>query len=199
MKRSKLLFTLLCMLSLPFFMQAQVIRISGGANMIVTGDAKIVLHDGNILHGSIGTNATPMVFSGYSDKNSLMASKNLPGTTNILVDKSYGNTWESNDNVYIFLGKELALNKTTATSTQAYMQAWPNPVRDRFTLTVSSEKAVAGTILLQDENGRILERKRVYYNAGLNTIKWNLEKYSAGSYLLVFENAPGKYLKIVKQ
>ena len=197
MKHSKFSYIFLSMLCLPFMMQAQVIRISGGANMIVTGDAKIVLHDGNLVRGSLGTNATPMVFTGYSDKNALMSSKNVPGTDNILVDKSYGNAWASNDNVYIFLGKELSLNKTTPA--QAFMQAWPNPVRERFTLTVSSEKATTGTILLQDENGRIIERKRVYYNAGLNTIQWNLEKLSAGSYLLVFENAPGKYLKIVKQ
>src|SRR5687767_13583807 len=111
MKRFKYLQVLLGMLCLPFVMHAQVVRISGGANMIVTGDAKVVLHDGNNIQGSVGTSAAPMVFTGFSDKNSLMASKNFPGTANILIDKSYGNTWASSDVTYIFLGQELSFKK----------------------------------------------------------------------------------------
>jgi hypothetical protein len=84
-------------------------------------------------------------------------------------------------------------------SIQTFMQAWPNPTTGGVTLTVSSDKPVAGTIVLQDDNGRVLERRRLNYTPGLNTIQWDLSRYSVGSYLLVFENAPGKHLKIVKQ
>ena len=115
----------------------------------------------------------------------------------MLVDKSYGNTWATNDNTYLFLGQELALKKPA--SIQTFMQVWPNPTTERFTLTVNSDKAAAGVISLQDASGQVLERRQVTYSAGLNTIQWKMDKYATGTYLLVFENAPGKYMKIVKQ
>lgn len=183
--------------SFPLLLHAQVIRITGGANMVVTGEAKIILQDGSFAnHGSIGAAARSTVFTGYTDKAGL-AAKKLPVAGNIMVGKSFGRAWPAGDNVYIFLGKEAALYKRAGALT--FMQAWPNPVTKRFTLTVSSDKAATGVIALQDESGRILERRRINYAIGLNTIQWDLANYAAGPYLLVFENVPGKYLKIVKQ
>ena len=197
MKNFKCLYTLLAVLGLPFLLHAQVVRISGNANIVVTGDAKLVFHDGNFVQGSIGANATPMIVTGYYDKGSLQASRNAAVSNNILVDKSYGTTWATSDNTYVFLGQELALKKTM--SIQTFMQAWPNPTIDRFTITVNSDKAATGVITLQDASGQVLERRQVTYSVGLNTIQWRMDKYAIGTYLLVFENASGKYLKIVKQ
>ena len=200
MKSLKLVSGLLVLLCFPVLLHAQVIRVSGSANIIVSGDAKVVLHDGNLVQGTLASNATPVVFDGYYDNTSLQPSKNLPVAvaTNVLIDKSYGSTLTSNDNTYIFLGQALSFKKPSGI--QPFMQAWPNPTTERITLTVNSDKATTGTIVLQDETGRILERRRVYYNsAGVTTIQWDLSRYTTGSYLLVFENAPGKYLKIVKQ
>ena len=197
MKTFKWRYALLGVLFLPFALHAQVVRISGNANIVVAGDAKLVLYDGNLVRGSIGASATPVVVTGYYDKGSLQASRNAPVSNNVLVDKSYGNIWASNDNTYIFLGQELTIKKPV--SIQTFMQAWPNPTVDRFTVTVNSDKAATGFISLQDASGQVLERRKVSYSAGLNTIQWRMDKYATGTYLLVFENAPGKYLKIIKQ
>ena len=197
MKRFKYLQVLFGMLCLPFIMHAQVICIERSANIIVTGDAKVVLHDGSQLQGSFGTSSAPVVLTGYSEKNSLVASKGFPVSDNILIDKTFGATWETNNMTYIYLGR--ASMHPKASGFQTFMQVFPNPTTERVTLTVSSSKAVAGTIILQDESGRVLERRRVNYLSGLNTIQWDLTRYGTGSYLLVFENAPGKYMKIVKQ
>ena len=196
MKAFKCLIVLLGV-CLPFALHAQVVRISGNANIVVTGDAKLVLHDGNLVQGSIGANATPVIVTGYYDKGSLQASRNAPVSNNVLVDKSYGNTWATNDNTYIFLGQELAIKKPV--SIQTFMQAWPNPTIDRITVAVNSDKATTGVIALQDASGQVLERRQVSYAAGLNTIQWRMDKYATGTYLLVFENAPGRYIKVIKQ
>lgn len=83
--------------------------------------------------------------------------------------------------------------------TQQFIQAYPNPVRNMVTLVIRSEHELQGTITLQDEYGRVLERKQITYIIGLNTIHWNIGKYAAGVYYLAFENAGGKIMKIVKQ
>ena len=193
MKRFKNIHVTLVMLCLPFLMHAQVVRVSGNANIIVTGDAKIVLHDGNLAQGSFGTNATPITVTGYYDENLLKSGK-PPVTNNVLIDKSYGNTLVSTDNTYIYLG-----TWEQRMPTGFYMQAWPNPTTSRLTISIHRDNVAMETIALQDDHGRVLERKRVLLSPGINTVQWNLSRYAVGSYTLVFENSPGKFLKIVKQ
>ena len=197
MKTFKSLYALLAALCVSFVLHAQVVRVSGNASIVVTGDAKLVLHDGNVVQGSMETSTTPVIVTGYYDKGSLQSSRNAPVSNNLLLDKTYGNIWATNDNTYIFLGQERSLKKPL--STQTFMQAWPNPTVDRITVTVNSDKAATGVIALQDASGQVLERRQVSYAAGLNTIQWKMDKYATGTYLLVFENAPGKYLKVIKQ
>lgn len=176
---------------------SQVIRISGGANLVISGNARLVLHNENIANGgSVGAN-TSVTFTGYSEKAAMLSQKNSPVISNIMVDKSYGNAWATADNIYLFIGKEsLPANLLTF---QTFMRAWPNPTTERLTLSVSSDKAMEGVIALQDASGKTLERKRINYTTGINTITWNMGGYAPGTYVLVFENAPGRYMKIVRQ
>lgn len=79
------------------------------------------------------------------------------------------------------------------------VQTYPNPAVERFTLSVTSNRSLQGNILLQDEYGRILERRPVNYRAGINTMDWNMGRYTGGTYYLVFENMDVESVKIVKQ
>lgn len=83
--------------------------------------------------------------------------------------------------------------------TQPFTQAYPNPVRDRFTVLVQVEENSRSTVALKDVNGRVLEVKQVNFTAGVNTIHWNIANYSSGSYYLVFETHGLPNVKIVKQ
>lgn len=79
------------------------------------------------------------------------------------------------------------------------IQAYPNPARDRFTVALYSDTDKEANVSLQDLSGRVLERKTVRYVRGMNTMQWNISKYAAGSYYLVFENTGMSKLKVVKQ
>lgn len=83
--------------------------------------------------------------------------------------------------------------------TQTFIQVYPNPVRDRFTLVISVEQEYQGTVALQDATGRVLELKQVNYQPGLNTIQWNIGKYASGTYYVVLSNAGSANVKIIKQ
>ena len=56
-----------------------------------------------------------------------------------------------------------------------------------------------GYIMLQDEFGRVLEKRSVTYRIGVNTMEWNLGKYASGNYYLVFEKGGWENVKIIKQ
>lgn len=82
--------------------------------------------------------------------------------------------------------------------TQA-VQTYPNPAYDKFTLAVTSLRNMQGYIMLQDEFGRVLEKRQVTYLTGINTMEWNLGKYAAGNYYLVFDSGGWQNVKIIKQ
>jgi hypothetical protein len=79
------------------------------------------------------------------------------------------------------------------------VQAFPNPARDRFTITVYSDVERGGIMSLQDEKGHVLERKQLQYIKGMNTAQWNIAKYAAGTYYVVFEGTGLQNVKVVKQ
>ncbi|MGB8193000.1 MAG: T9SS type A sorting domain-containing protein [Chitinophagaceae bacterium] len=81
----------------------------------------------------------------------------------------------------------------------ASLQAFPNPASDRFTISLYSGAEKKGTVALQDQNGHVLERKQLQYVKGLNTMQWNIAKYAAGTYYVVFEGMGVANLKVVKQ
>lgn len=172
----------------PGMLHAQVIRIGGGANVTVSGGARIILDDGGSSHGSIHVPRDPVTFT-WNEKTPVTANKNFPASMhNILVNR--------ND-----ITTDIMLGKTPFAKSvvRASVQAFPNPTTERFTLTVTSDTETADNILLQDASGKIVERRRVNYRKGLNTIPWDMSRHAVGTYVLVFENAPEKYLKLVKQ
>lgn len=79
------------------------------------------------------------------------------------------------------------------------VQAFPNPARDRFTVTLYSDVERGGIMSLQDEWGRVLERRQLQYIKGMNTAQWNIAKYAAGTYYVVFEGTGLANVKVVKQ
>jgi hypothetical protein len=100
------------------------------------------------------------------------------------------------------LGRSNAPNLTGAhvkTGTQKFMQVYPNPAQEIITAVVSSAQQAQRTILLQDQRGKTLEQKRITLRAGINTIRWNISKYSGGTYYLVFDDVGLGNIKIVKQ
>jgi hypothetical protein len=110
------------------------------------------------------------------------------------VEGNWVTTHDVNASNRFTLAKAPAGNLTASLLTS--MQLYPNPASEWFVLTVNCEAASRGVILLQDQQGKVLERRQVAYQAGLNTISWNISKYAAGTYYLVIENAN---LKLVKQ
>jgi hypothetical protein len=90
-------------------------------------------------------------------------------------------------------------NASVKSSAGTSLQAYPNPVRDRFTLVVYSDIETTGTVALRDEHGRTIERKQVSLRAGLNNIQWNIGSRAAGTYYVEVENAKFTSLKVIKQ
>jgi hypothetical protein len=80
----------------------------------------------------------------------------------------------------------------------SFLQAYPNPARNRFTVSVYSDSEKQGTVSLQDARGQVLERRQVRYVRGMNTLQWNIARYAAGTYYLVLENTGASNLEVVK-
>ena len=76
------------------------------------------------------------------------------------------------------------------------LSAYPNPARDRFTMSYYSLSNRRTVITLKDVKGHTLETKQVQLIPGLNTIQWNISGYASGTYFLVLENSN---VKLVKQ
>lgn len=115
--------------------------------------------------------------------------------------KEYGDVsmdWVSKNNLGQVNKFTLGLSEKTRSGIQS-VQAFPNPARDRFTVTLYSDVARGGMMSLQDEHGRVLERKQLQYIKGMNTAQWNIAKYAAGTYYVVFEGMGLANVKVVKQ
>jgi hypothetical protein len=52
---------------------------------------------------------------------------------------------------------------------------------------------------LYDQSGNLLEERTVYWQAGVNTITWNISKYATGVYYLSIGGSNGSAIKIVRQ
>jgi hypothetical protein len=79
------------------------------------------------------------------------------------------------------------------------LQIYPNPSHDMFTMQIVSEKEGNGVAQLYDLSGHLLEAKRVYWQAGVTTVNWDVSKYAAGSYYLSIGNLVGGTTNIIKQ
>jgi hypothetical protein len=108
------------------------------------------------------------------------------------------NDWVSKNNVAHVNKFTFGVREKTKSGIQA-VQAFPNPARDRFTVTIYSDVERGGTMSLQDDHGRVLERRQLRYVKGVNTAQWNISKYAAGTYYVVFGGMGLENLKVVKQ
>lgn len=79
------------------------------------------------------------------------------------------------------------------------LQIYPNPSRDMFTMQIVSKEAGNGMAQLYDLSGHLLEVKRVYWQAGVTTVNWDISKYAAATYFLSIGNLVGGTTNIIKQ
>ena len=93
------------------------------------------------------------------------------------------------------IGSSNVFSKTDRAITS--MQVYPTPSHNAFTLQIVSEKGGEGVLYLYDQVGHLLEEKRGYWQAGVNTINWDIGKYAAGVYYLSMGS--DSTLKIIKQ
>ena len=93
----------------------------------------------------------------------------------------------------------LAIAKTPAVLAKASALAWPNPSRDGFTLSVSSSMEKDCIVSMYDQQGRLLEAKKLHCAIGNNQLQWDISKYAAATYYLRFSEPGIKNIAIVKQ
>jgi len=84
-------------------------------------------------------------------------------------------------------------------TTIASVQIYPNPSHNAFSMQIVSERVGNGVIRLYDLSGKTLEERRVYWQAGVTTIDWDISKYAAGVYYLSMGSQYRGALNIVKQ
>jgi len=85
--------------------------------------------------------------------------------------------------------------ETTAGSIKVY----PNPVQNKFRMELFMVTAKQVQIGLYDQSGRLLQRKEIHCNAGINSLYWDVRTYAAGVYFIKIENSKMKDIKIVKE
>ncbi|HYF29643.1 MAG TPA: T9SS type A sorting domain-containing protein [Chitinophagaceae bacterium] len=173
---------------MPTLLQGQQITITRGASMTVSGPAIIVLQDEQLNDGTIRVGRNGVSINGNSQNEEMARQWKSIQIDNILFRRNPSHTIVSLDKT-----------RHNLAALQSSIQAYPNPTTDRFMLTIASDKDVAETITLQNGLGLPLEQMHINLKAGINIIRWNLDKYTPGIYVLAFQHAPVKYLKIVKQ
>lgn len=79
------------------------------------------------------------------------------------------------------------------------LKVYPNPFRDRFTITLYSDAAKSVELRLLSVQGTLIERKIVQLQAGNNILEWPAAGYLPGTYQLVVGGDLRKAIKLVKQ
>lgn len=87
-------------------------------------------------------------------------------------------------------------NKEAARKT---IQVYPNPVKDKFTVTLLATAKEEVELRLIDQSGKVIGRKKLTTSHGINTIEWNMRPYAAGSYHLVLKGPQTGTVKIIKE
>lgn len=77
---------------------------------------------------------------------------------------------------------------------------WPNPFRDRVTITFNSLQATNVTFILFDVKGSIVNLQHNKLTAGINQLQINLPHLPGGVYTLqsIWANKTNKFIKLVK-
>ena len=79
------------------------------------------------------------------------------------------------------------------------LKIYPNPAHDAFALQLISEEEGNGVMYLYDQSGNLLEEKAANWQAGVNTISWNIGKYATGVYYLSIGGPIRNVIEIVRQ
>ena len=80
-----------------------------------------------------------------------------------------------------------------------FIQLYPNPVRDRFTLSYYGVDEEDIVVNLYNKNGQLLEAKKIRVVPGLNKIEWSMGRYAAGNYQLNIVSKNARQLPFVKE
>jgi len=102
--------------------------------------------------------------------------------------------WSLKNNSRFTMGKPDAAPANAAV--RPFVQTYPNPVKGQFTLVVSIVQESETMVKLQDQFGRVVEQRKINLRRGLNTVSWDMSRYSAGTYFLICED---QNVKIIKQ
>lgn len=106
-----------------------------------------------------------------------------------------GGNWVSKNNISLQDRFTLA----GSTGTLEKLNIFPNPTAGIVTIQLYSPQDKAAAINLYDAQGRLLERKSLQVKAGVNTVQWNISRYAAGTYHLMFENITASNRKLIKE
>jgi hypothetical protein len=114
---------------------------------------------------------------------------------------SDGINWVSAGNVPVLQRFTLAnaIAGHPAPAGKLSVKAYPNPFRDRFTVTVHSDAGGPVEMKMINLSGVIVERRIVQLQPGNNYIAWSAAGYTPGNYQLVIGGDIGKAIKIMKQ
>jgi hypothetical protein len=76
---------------------------------------------------------------------------------------------------------------------------YPNPVRDKFWVSLPANQQKDITLTLFNESGQLVEKRKIARQAGSSTIEWNMNRYASGTYHLAFEGIETNAIKIIKE
>lgn len=108
--------------------------------------------------------------------------------------------WVLKQNVDLSHRWTLAIDSKQASSrVQGSAIIYPNPARDVFSVRFVKDVPGSGVLYLFDGSGRLLEEKTVYWQAGINTIAWDISKYARGIFYLSMDGRLDGAIKIVRQ
>lgn len=97
------------------------------------------------------------------------------------------------------IGSGKAFSKTGASGIIPSLKIYPNPAHDAFALQLISGEEGNGVMYLYDQSGNLLEERAAYWQAGVNTINWNISRYATGVYYLSIGGSNGSAIKIIRQ
>lgn len=92
-----------------------------------------------------------------------------------------------------------ALAKLQPEVEKANLKAYPNPFRNKFTVTLHSDVMKSVELSMPSVQGILIERRTVLLQAGNNILEWPAAGYQPGTYQLVVDGDLRKAIKVVKQ
>ena len=76
------------------------------------------------------------------------------------------------------------ISETLITKAVYSLSIFPNPVKNKFTITVNSTKAETISLKIISTNGNMIYSEKVKLNAGINNIPFDASSYLPGNYFI---------------